>query len=183
MSINLAKIKKIYFIGIKGVAMSGLAVICQQKGMKVFGSDVSEKFITDKILSQHQIEVFEEFGDPVISGVRIEKKEDFPEDLRMPAASLMECAGRRVDRAKLLCALLESMEEYYEELKSKGIMSIVQKWRRLCGTLNKRIKVSLPGGIITGIAEDVTQEGGLVVRIGDGSTKVIFAGDVTLLEE
>ena len=111
------------------------------------------------------------------------KKEDFPEDLRMPAASLMECAGRRVDRAKLLCALLESMEEYYEELKSKGIMSIVQKWRRLCGTLNKRIKVSLPGGIITGIAEDVTQEGGLVIRTGNGSTKVIFAGDVTLLEE
>jgi len=62
MNIDLAKIKKIYFIGIKGVAMSGLAVICQQKGMKVFGSDISEKFITDKILSQHQIEVFEEFS-------------------------------------------------------------------------------------------------------------------------
>src|SRR3989344_1233934 len=62
MNIDLAKIKKIYFIGIKGVAMSGLAVICQQKGMKVFGSDIFEKFITDKILSQHQIEVFEEFS-------------------------------------------------------------------------------------------------------------------------
>jgi BirA family biotin operon repressor/biotin-[acetyl-CoA-carboxylase] ligase len=111
------------------------------------------------------------------------KKEDFPEDLRMPAASLMECAGRKVDRVKLLCALLESLDEGYEVLKIKGIMSTAQRWRRLCGTLNKRIKVSLPGGIITGIAEDVTQEGGLVIRTGDGSTKVIFAGDVTLLEE
>jgi len=62
MSINLAKIKKIYFIGIKGVAMSGLAVICKQKGFEVFGSDVGEKFITDKILAQEKIEVFENFS-------------------------------------------------------------------------------------------------------------------------
>jgi len=62
MSINLAKIKKVYFIGIKGVAMSGLAVICKQRGMVVFGSDVNEKFITDKILAQEKIEIFESFS-------------------------------------------------------------------------------------------------------------------------
>lgn len=61
MTVDLAKINTIYFIGIKGVAMSGLAVICKQKGMKVVGSDVSEKFITDKILAENQIEVYEEF--------------------------------------------------------------------------------------------------------------------------
>ncbi len=62
MNIDLAKIKKIYFIGIKGVAVSGLAVICKQKGLAVFGSDVSEKFITDKILIDHGIEVLENFA-------------------------------------------------------------------------------------------------------------------------
>ncbi|MFA6410355.1 MAG: UDP-N-acetylmuramate--L-alanine ligase [Candidatus Buchananbacteria bacterium] len=62
MNIDLTKIKTIYFIGIKGVAMSGLAVICRQKGMTVFGSDVQEKFITDKILADSNIEVFEEFN-------------------------------------------------------------------------------------------------------------------------
>lgn len=60
--IDLNKIEKIYFIGIKGVAMSGLAVICRQRGMAVFGSDVSEKFITDKILADHDIEVYENFS-------------------------------------------------------------------------------------------------------------------------
>ncbi|MDX9893304.1 MAG: UDP-N-acetylmuramate--L-alanine ligase [Patescibacteria group bacterium] len=57
----MSKIKKVYFIGIKGVAMSGLAVICKQRGLEVCGSDVSEKFITDKILTKHDIEVVEEF--------------------------------------------------------------------------------------------------------------------------
>jgi len=61
MSLDLSKIKRVYFIGIKGVAMSGLAVICKQRGMEVSGSDVSDKFITDKILDDHGIEVFEEF--------------------------------------------------------------------------------------------------------------------------
>jgi len=62
MNVDLTTIKKIYFIGIKGVAMSGLAVICKQKGLEVFGSDVAEKFITDKILAQAGIAVFEEFS-------------------------------------------------------------------------------------------------------------------------
>src|SRR3989338_783006 len=62
MSVDLSKIKKIYFIGIKGVAMSGLAVICRQRGLAVAGSDVAEKFIPDKILSRESILIFEDFN-------------------------------------------------------------------------------------------------------------------------
>jgi UDP-N-acetylmuramate-alanine ligase len=62
MNISLNKINKIYFVGIKGVAMSGLAVICKKKGMDIAGSDVSEKFITDKILQKNEIKVFENFS-------------------------------------------------------------------------------------------------------------------------
>ena len=54
--------KKIYFIGIKGVAMSGLAVICKDRGLEVSGSDVPEKFITDKILISKGIDYFENFS-------------------------------------------------------------------------------------------------------------------------
>lgn len=59
---DLSNIKKIYFIGIKGVAMSGLAVICKQAGFEVAGSDVAEKFITDKVLAEQGISVFENFA-------------------------------------------------------------------------------------------------------------------------
>ena len=61
MELDLNKIKKIYFLGIKGVAMSGLAVICKKRGIEVAGSDVPEKFITDKILEREGILVFEGF--------------------------------------------------------------------------------------------------------------------------
>ncbi len=62
MIIDPNKIKRIYFIGIKGVAMSGLAVICKEKGMEVAGSDVPEKFITDKILQKKNISIFDDFS-------------------------------------------------------------------------------------------------------------------------
>ena len=62
MDINLSKINKVHFIGIKGVAMSGLSVICKQRGMEVAGSDVAKEFITDKVLNQEGIYVFQEFN-------------------------------------------------------------------------------------------------------------------------
>src|SRR3989338_1660610 len=42
--------KKIFFLGIKGVAMTNLAVIFKKLGKDVTGSDLSEEFITDSIL-------------------------------------------------------------------------------------------------------------------------------------
>ena len=62
MSIALGDFRSVYFIGIKGVAMAGLAVICKQRGLDVRGSDVAEKFITDQTLADHGIVVLEEFA-------------------------------------------------------------------------------------------------------------------------
>lgn len=47
--------KIIHFIGIKGVAMTGLAIIAKQKGYKVTGSDVDEEFVTDVVLKRNGI--------------------------------------------------------------------------------------------------------------------------------
>jgi len=44
--------KKVYFVGVKGVAMSGLALILKKQGCQVAGSDVKESFITSKVLDQ-----------------------------------------------------------------------------------------------------------------------------------
>src|SRR3989344_2056514 len=51
------KHKTAYFVGIKGVAMTALAVYFQEKGYEVIGSDVAEKFATDNILKKRNIKV------------------------------------------------------------------------------------------------------------------------------
>lgn len=47
--------QKIHFVGIKGVGMTPLAIIAKEAGFTVTGSDVDEKYITDEILSAHDI--------------------------------------------------------------------------------------------------------------------------------
>ncbi len=54
--------KSIYFVGIKGVAMAGMAVMATQLGYEVKGSDTAETFPTDEMLDHHKIEYFEGFN-------------------------------------------------------------------------------------------------------------------------
>ena len=51
----MRKIKKIHFTGIKGVGMASLALCAQDMGIKVSGSDISERFVTDEILKKRKI--------------------------------------------------------------------------------------------------------------------------------
>lgn len=48
----MTKVKNIHFVGIKGVGMTPLAIIAKEAGIKVTGSDVDKKFITDEALSK-----------------------------------------------------------------------------------------------------------------------------------
>lgn len=60
MEIN--KLKHIHFVGIKGVGMASLAMMAYEMGKKVTGSDIPDKFVTDKVLQEMKIEIFEEFN-------------------------------------------------------------------------------------------------------------------------
>ncbi|PIY68570.1 UDP-N-acetylmuramate--L-alanine ligase [Candidatus Roizmanbacteria bacterium CG_4_10_14_0_8_um_filter_39_9] len=53
----LNKTRNIFIVGIKGAAMSNLAVMLKQLGHRVSGCDVEEEFITDDILRRYKIPV------------------------------------------------------------------------------------------------------------------------------
>lgn len=61
------KNKFFYLIGIKGVAMTALAVYLKQQGHRVEGSDVEEIFSTDRILQENNIEIHKGFNPKNIS--------------------------------------------------------------------------------------------------------------------
>ena len=52
---DLKKIKHIHFTGIKGVAMTNLALCMKDLGKKVTGSDIAEIFVTDEVLKNNKI--------------------------------------------------------------------------------------------------------------------------------
>jgi UDP-N-acetylmuramate--alanine ligase len=58
---DLASIKKAYFIGIKGSGMVAIAEILKSRGAEIIGSDTKEKFFTDEVLEKLGIKYFEDF--------------------------------------------------------------------------------------------------------------------------
>jgi UDP-N-acetylmuramate--alanine ligase len=59
---DLSKVKKAYFIGIKGAGMTAVAEILSARGVEISGSDTREKFFTDEILKRKKIEFYESFS-------------------------------------------------------------------------------------------------------------------------
>jgi UDP-N-acetylmuramate--alanine ligase len=60
---DLNKIKHIHFTGIKGVAMTNLALCMKDMGKKITGSDVAELFVTDAVLKKNNIAWSVGFGE------------------------------------------------------------------------------------------------------------------------
>jgi UDP-N-acetylmuramate--alanine ligase len=66
--------KKIYFVGIKGTGMSGLAIIYKNLGYDVVGSDVEKKFFTEDSLLKNKIKIYNGFS---IENIKKEMPIDF----------------------------------------------------------------------------------------------------------
>lgn len=58
---TLKDAKKAFIVGIKGAAMSNIAVMLKKMGLQVSGSDVDEEFPTDIVLKEHGIPVLNGF--------------------------------------------------------------------------------------------------------------------------
>ena len=50
-------VKRIYFVGIKGVGMASLAILSHEAGFAVSGSDVPEVYVTDEVLSKKNFHI------------------------------------------------------------------------------------------------------------------------------
>lgn len=72
MEINLSKIKRVHFVGIKGVAMAAMAIYCKERGMKITGSDVTNEFPTDEELKKAKISVYEGFDASRMSKTKLD---------------------------------------------------------------------------------------------------------------
>ena len=100
------------------------------------------------------------------------------EEIRDIATSLRTELGREVEREALLAAYLSRFEELYAAAKMGE--SPLERWKQRLMTLGQQVHASWPGGETDGMAEDVDEDGALLVRTTDGALVRVEAGDVTL---
>ena len=98
--------------------------------------------------------------------------------IRDIATALLGELGRRVPRLELLSALMEETEQLYLAL-GRGC-SVRDEWASMLDTLGQHVSVTWGGDVYEGVAEGVDDEGGLLLRLADGSIVSLSAGEVTL---
>jgi BirA family biotin operon repressor/biotin-[acetyl-CoA-carboxylase] ligase len=91
--------------------------------------------------------------------------------------SLKEELGREVNRLKLAVELLEKLEQFYLMLERDGPAEIVTEWRRRSDMLGKKVAVVQQGKTVEGVAQDISDDGSLVLKTASGPVSVV-SGDV-----
>jgi BirA family biotin operon repressor/biotin-[acetyl-CoA-carboxylase] ligase len=93
------------------------------------------------------------------------------------ATTLSDELGKPLPRAPLVQSLLKCIEQYYLRLCAGE--NLRAEWAARLATLHQRVRAQTPWGIEEGIAEDVDDDGTLLLRRVDGSLARLISGDVT----
>lgn len=97
------------------------------------------------------------------------------EDVSFPATCVDYAAGRTIDRASLLRAVLAALEARYTLPEA-----LFAEWRARLAWLGAPIVVHTAAGPEAGTAVDVTPEGALLVQLETGERRSFLAGEVSL---
>lgn len=99
-------------------------------------------------------------------------------DIKATATSMQIENHGEIARSLLLSLILARFAEFIEILNgANGPAEIIKYYRNNCSTIGKEVKVMQDSDTFIGTAEDVTEQGALIVRI-DGIRKIFAAADV-----
>lgn len=121
----------------------------------------------------------------VVIGVGINvniSRDEFPEELRDIAASLLEMNGEEISRVEFFRTVLEEFDKIYRQVNNSGFDEVFARWREYNITLGKKVLVNSAindGESFTGEAVDLTAEGALIVETEEGR-RMVYSGDVSI---
>ncbi len=134
------------------------------------------------ILTELSLKPGTDLVDFAIIGIGInclQAKEDFPGELQNMAMSLSQAAGKTVSPEALTEAMLYSLEKLERDLLS-GKTQYMDIYRRDCVTLGKEISIVRGTCVQHALALDIDPDGGLLVRLDDGTTETVSSGEVSI---
>lgn len=118
----------------------------------------------------------------VVVGIGINvNMEEFPEDVRKSATSLFLETGEKVRRSRLIAAVMEAFEEYYEEFISQGDLSgLIGVYNKHMVNADGEVRILDPAGEYTGRALGINEKGELLVKMESGEVKHVISGEVSV---
>ncbi len=113
-------------------------------------------------------------------GVNVgQQEEDFPEEIRDTAGSLLMACGTKPPLSSLCAALINELDRAYDAFLRTD-ETYRELYRERCDTLGRPIYI-LSGDLKTpAFAEDLAGDFGLMVSYEDGRRETIYAGEVSV---
>ena len=90
------------------------------------------------------------------------------------AVSIKQLLGKPVLKKPLLTTFLDTFES---RLSAQNLDDVLSEWKKWSVTLHRNVRIETLHDVIQGVAEDLDENGGLIVRQADGSPKTIYYGD------
>jgi len=158
---------------------------------ELYGLEVETKWPNDVLVNGRKIcgilsemNTKNEIVDFVVVGLGVnanfDVKEVLPKMLRENATSLMVELDKKIQLEVLFRASLEKLESLYDLFQKNGFGSILEKWKKHAGFLGKCVEVTGGNEFFVGMALDVEDDGGLTIKLEDGTIRHVFVGDVSL---
>lgn len=118
----------------------------------------------------------------VIMGIGINVNMDsFPEELKEKATSLKIELGNEIDRKKLVAAILNNLENYYDDFKNTGDISrVIEICREGSLLINKEVRLINGNDEVICTVLDIDEDGELIVRYKDGTLGRVMSGEVSV---
>lgn len=120
--------------------------------------------------------LLEREGEAVVIGFGVNLAH-FPPDLERPATSLAALAGAAPDPASFLEALAAAFARWIGRWRGEGLSAIRRQWLAIAHPPGTALSTQGEQGLFDGLDET----GALRLRLADGSTRLIHAGDVFLI--
>jgi BirA family biotin operon repressor/biotin-[acetyl-CoA-carboxylase] ligase len=97
----------------------------------------------------------------------------YPPDVAARATSIEAELGRSVDRGVVLAECLAALASRYRDLRENRARSIVDAWRmRAAPMLGRRVEWESAGECHTGLAENIDDDGALIVKVRTGTLRI-----------
>jgi BirA family biotin operon repressor/biotin-[acetyl-CoA-carboxylase] ligase len=169
-----------------------LAAVASTRGVgHSTGADISIKWPNDLVASEKKVGgiLTEARSDPdrvtqAVIGIGINVNmacRNLPDGIDTMATSLMDETGKRHSRTEIIAAILDEFEYWYKLLMRRGRGALLSEWRKLSSTLGKRVSVVTARETLQGRAEDIDDEGMLILGLPSGEKRRIGVGDLTML--
>jgi BirA family biotin operon repressor/biotin-[acetyl-CoA-carboxylase] ligase len=124
--------------------------------------------------------LLERSGDAVVIGIGVNLAHH--PDLPDRAATSLAAHGATVEAASFLETLAETFARWLGKWRGEGLAPIRARWIERAHPAGTALTARLPDGSATdGLFERLDADGALILRLADGTSRVIHAADVFLL--